>query len=161
MLSAAPTELEALFGTVWTSERDPLIEAVAVCVVRHAWSPEVLAVPRREDPAVLCMPGGKVERDETPRMAAVRELREETGAVVRARDLVWLGAIEETSRSGGTVIVGAFWALAPCVYEPTWSLGEPGCSPRWHEWADLADESKFGRFARVAMFTRVARGVSR
>lgn len=39
---------------------------------------EVLMVERKDEPGAFGLPGGKVERDETPKEAAVRELIEET-----------------------------------------------------------------------------------
>ncbi len=37
---------------------------------------------------LLCVPGGHVEKDETPRQAAVREVKEELGIAIRIKDLV-------------------------------------------------------------------------
>lgn len=42
----------------------------------------ILAVSRRNEPAQMTLPGGKVEVGESHRAAAVRELFEETGSVV-------------------------------------------------------------------------------
>jgi 8-oxo-dGTP pyrophosphatase MutT (NUDIX family) len=149
-------------ATVWLDERQPGIEAVAVCIQRHGHSTDVLAVRRREfpetEPDVLCMPGGRVER-ETPRNAAVREACEETGIRLRPRELRWLGALEVASSRGWTLAVGVYWVSAPFDYEPGPGMGEPAMKPRWHDWADLADAAKHGRFAGPAMFSRVRMGV--
>lgn len=40
---------------------------------------KILAVSRKNNPNDFGLPGGKVDADETPAQAAVRELREETG----------------------------------------------------------------------------------
>jgi ADP-ribose pyrophosphatase YjhB (NUDIX family) len=40
---------------------------------------EILMVTRKEEPTAFALPGGKVERGEDPKAAAVRELAEETG----------------------------------------------------------------------------------
>ena len=150
--------------TISCDERSSAIDAVAVCVQRHAYSPDVLAVQRREDigvrfPIRLCMPGGKVESRETARAAAVRELLEETGVNVRAEGLRWLGAIEVESRTKGLLAVGVFWVLAPCTYEPGPGMGEPAMVPRWHALADLADEFAHGRFAGPALFAHQRIGI--
>jgi ADP-ribose pyrophosphatase YjhB (NUDIX family) len=150
---------EAIGTNICPVERTGLvIEAVAVCVQPYAFAPTILAVRRREAPEVMCMPGGKVEL-ESPRDAAVRELREETGLVVRPKNFGWCGAVYVESRAGGLLAV--FWALADHLYVPGPGMGEPGLDPHWHDWADLADAAKHGRFAGPAMLARVAMGVHR
>mgnify|MGYP000470502088 CR=1 FL=1 len=52
---------------------------LAACVLVLGKDGKVLAVSRRDDPNAFGMPGGKLDPDETPREAAVRELFEETG----------------------------------------------------------------------------------
>jgi 8-oxo-dGTP pyrophosphatase MutT (NUDIX family) len=134
---------------------DLAVDAVAVCVQPCAEAKTVLAVRRREDPAVLCMPGGKVERGETPRRSAVRELLEEAGLVREPQNLAWLGAVNVASRNGGSLTVAVFWTLADYLYVPGPTTGEPDLDPHWHDWADLADASKHGRFAGPAMLSRI------
>jgi ADP-ribose pyrophosphatase YjhB (NUDIX family)/deoxycytidylate deaminase len=138
---------------------DLVIDAVAVCVQPYAYAPTVLAVRRREAPSVMCMPGGKLENGESARDAAVRELREETGLVARPKNLGWCGAVHVESRNGGLLTVAVFWTLAPNLYVPGPGMGEPGLDPHWHDWADLADASKHGRFAGPAMLSRTKMGV--
>jgi len=134
---------------------DLVIEAVAVCVQPCAEAKTVLAVRRREDPSILCMPGGKVERGESPRAAAIRELLEETGLVRTTQNLAWLGAVNVASRNGGSLTVAVFWTLADWLYTPAPTDGEPDLDPHWHDWADLADVSKHGRFAGPALLSRI------
>jgi ADP-ribose pyrophosphatase YjhB (NUDIX family)/deoxycytidylate deaminase len=138
---------------------DLVIDAVAVCVQPFAYSTDVLVVRRKEAPEILCMPGGTVERGEKARDAVVREAREETGLIIRPKNLGWCGAVHVESRNGGLLTVAVFWTLAPHLYEPGPGMGEPGLDPHWHDWADLADPSKHGRFAGPAMLARVAMGV--
>lgn len=42
----------------------------------------ILGISRRHDKTIFGLPGGKVENDELPRQAAIRETFEETGIVV-------------------------------------------------------------------------------
>lgn len=161
------TESESvLCCDVWADEADeddPMIGAVTVCVLAGSGT-NVLAVPRREAPEVLCMPGGKVERtryDEPPRRAAVRELLEETGLAVRRGDLQWIGAVEVARSTAGGLFVGVFSVAAPPGYVPEPSMGEPGLPPRWVPISVLADERRSGRFAKPAMLAKIALGLHR
>lgn len=50
----------------------------AVCLI-FSKDNKILAVSRKDDPSDFGLPGGGVEMGETPKMAAIRELQEETG----------------------------------------------------------------------------------
>jgi 8-oxo-dGTP pyrophosphatase MutT (NUDIX family) len=135
--------------------------AVAVCVSRHLFSHDVLAVQRREDvgivdPPRLCMPGGRIELGEHPRIAACRETLEETGMVLHQTDLEWLGAIDVESRRGGVIVVAVYWAMAPFTYVPGPGKGEPLMAPRWVPLDDLCDP-RHERFAGPAKLARMVR----
>lgn len=56
-------------------------------------------IPTIADPGMYSLWGGRVEDDETPLQAAVRELQEETGVVVQARQLIYLTKFEDAARS--------------------------------------------------------------
>lgn len=47
----------------------------------------ILSVTRKEDLTKFCMPGGKVEDDETSLEAIIRETFEETGIILKEEDL--------------------------------------------------------------------------
>jgi len=70
------------------------IPTVLVYAVRDH---EVLVMHRNKEPnlGLWIAPGGKIEVHESPRDAAVREMREETGLVVD--DLTWRGYCTEVS----------------------------------------------------------------
>jgi len=53
----------------------------AACCLIISDDGKVLAVSRKDDPTAFGMPGGKVDRGETPIEAAARELQEETGLI--------------------------------------------------------------------------------
>ena len=79
---------------------------------------QVLLVRRKIDPArgSWCLPGGFMERDETPQEAAGRECREETGLEVEITGLIDVYAYEDYRGRGvsiiyqGVVIGGALQA---------------------------------------------------
>ncbi len=56
-----------------------MAEKLAACCLVFGYDGKVLAVSRKDDSTAFGMPGGKVDVDETPRAAAIRELFEETG----------------------------------------------------------------------------------
>ena len=67
------------------------VEAVlpqSACVLAFNGQGQILLVGRRDNPGLCCLPGGKVDPGESLVEAAVRELREETGLLVRAEDLL-------------------------------------------------------------------------
>ncbi|MEU3600865.1 NUDIX hydrolase [Streptomyces sp. NPDC006798] len=70
--------------TIGTDERPPAARpAVAVGIVARA-DGAVLLARRTGPPSGWAFPGGWIEPDETPEIAAVREIREETGLTVTA-----------------------------------------------------------------------------
>jgi ADP-ribose pyrophosphatase YjhB (NUDIX family) len=66
--------------------------AVSVAVIRD----EQILLTRREDFEIWCLPGGIVDENESLAEAAIREVREETGALVELNSLVGI-----YSRLGG------------------------------------------------------------
>lgn len=104
----------------------------AACVWMCNPQGQVLAVNRRQDPSLLCMPGGKCEEGETFIAAAVRETWEETGVRMpeEALTLVLRGPCE--SFPGGPSDHDV------CAYAAQWQTdwGEPvqqeaDIRPRW------------------------------
>lgn len=79
---------------------DPVKLSGIVLVVRG--DGRILATTNRRYGG-FCLPGGKVDPGETPRIAAVRELREETSLIVTEKDLVWLCAGPSATESGRMV----------------------------------------------------------
>lgn len=72
----------------------PRIPTVLIYAVR---GDELLLMRRNKEPnlGLWIAPGGKIELDESPHDAAVREMREETGLIVA--DLDWRGFCTEVS----------------------------------------------------------------
>lgn len=73
------------YSTVNTLEPSHTVTADVVLLVRTGDGPndlKVLLVARGRDPIAWALPGGKVATHESPLTAAVRELREETGAEI-------------------------------------------------------------------------------
>ncbi len=74
---AVSTSREVIDVAVWIASRDDSV----LCVRPHGIK-------------VFFLPGGLVESGETPRVAAVREVREEVGHVIVASELRDLGSVQ-------------------------------------------------------------------
>lgn len=60
-------------------------------------------------PGYLCEFGGKIEEDESPKDALVRELKEELGGKVNLKDVISFGAISELMSKYRELIHTFFW----------------------------------------------------
>ena len=99
----------------------------------------VLLVKRGRSPfaGLWSLPGGKTEGNETPRAAACRELKEETGIEAEVGgivDTVRVAAEDEGSGKGVTCLLTVFYG------RPTGgSLNAGGCDTEAAEWVHLDD----------------------
>ena len=77
-----------------TTERDAPVVGVGVVVVQDD---QILLVKRGRHPGrgLWAVPGGKVRHGEPMKMAAHREMLEETGLDVEVGDVVWVGELIE------------------------------------------------------------------
>jgi len=73
-----------------------LSEAVTIAIIGDEGIPQVLDLSRTDE-LIWKFPGGKVEDNETPEAAAVRECYEETGISIKEEDLVLLDTEERDS----------------------------------------------------------------
>lgn len=125
-VARAGTECPPLAAEVWVT--DPGFRHVLL--VRHRWRGWV-------------PPGGKVEPDETPRVAAVRELAEETG--VHAELLPVPAAVAVRSyRAGWPPTLGLSYGAIAGLDVPLG--GEDGQPPRWfaldEQWESVFPEDR-------------------
>ena len=92
-----------------------LMSGDKVCLLRRASNSDW-------EPNAWHMPGGTVEDDEEVQKAAVREIKEETGVLVKESDLIFLGVAIYRETKGRDVSVYFFatkkWTGQPEVCEP-------------------------------------------
>jgi mutator protein MutT len=108
----------------------PLVAAAAILTRDDG---KILLVKRGEDPGkgLWGLPGGYVEIDETIEQALVRELREETGLVMRLQNVlgVWSFFHDSKELSGAVIVYRAHWVsgemrLASDSTDAEWILPE-------------------------------------
>lgn len=121
------------------------VHPVTATVVLIEHEGRVLGVARREDPNAFGLPGGKIDKKETARAAALRELREETGVEVGLDDLrlVYVGPARKGTFDDSWV--AAFRAPLPAGVEPRTPPGEGRVA--WVAWGDLLS-GPFGEYNR-------------
>lgn len=111
--------IECMAPRTRTAQLRTYVYVDLVCLTIKDRELHVLTVERSSAaPGLLAIPGGLLEEDESPAEAAVRELYEETGLKVDARNIHQIGAYGEPGRDTryGRAISIAYLALVP---EPT------------------------------------------
>lgn len=122
----------------------------ACAIVRNA-SGQYLTVTRGGDPENLALPGGKVEPDEQPSAAVVRELHEETGLFSNRVTLAFEGD------DGAGNLAQAFHVEAePGAFRP-----ESGLSVQWVSRERLLDPRNTFAAYYWAMFEAIDKAVPR
>ncbi|MEU0219941.1 NUDIX hydrolase [Streptomyces sp. NPDC006265] len=105
---------------------------------------EVLLIERDWPPyeGAWALPGGHVDSGETSRVAAARELEEETGVRVAADDLRQIGVWDAPGRDPrGRFVTVAYAAVVPANTRIT--AGDDARTARWWPLADLPDQLAF------------------
>ena len=107
----------------------------SVCVLRDG---KLLTVRKRATSRFM-LPGGKLERDETPLECAVREAAEEIGLSLSAGDLVELGDWTSAAANEPDALVRSTVFLAPGGQPEPRALGEID-ELRWLPLGDRSDD---------------------
>lgn len=117
-----------------TNWANPLPVAVALLPVEHGGRTGLVVVRRDIEPCrgELALPGGYMEVGETWQEASVRELKEETGLVASAEDVVLFGA------HSAELTLNLFALLPP---RPARDLPEPVATEEATEWLVLHEPS--------------------
>jgi 8-oxo-dGTP diphosphatase len=97
-----------------------------VLVIRRGWE------PHKDE---LALPGGHVDRGETSRIAAARELEEETGIRVAAEDLDRLDVYDRPDRDPR----GRYVSVAYVVTVPADTVAKAGDDATAVQWVPLAE----------------------
>ena len=107
----------------------------------HQGELQVLMIEREREPFKGCqaLPGGFVDKDESPKDAAIREVLEETGVVITSSSLIEIGTFGDSGRDprGWTVSI-AFAALLTDDQEA--QAGDDATSVSWISWNTLCDQ---------------------
>ncbi len=94
---------------------------------------KILLIERGWDPhkGSLALPGGYVDAGETAKAAAVRELKEETGIVVRETDLELVGFYDEPDRDPRGRFVSVAFAVT-VLADTVAKAGDDAVAVQWH-----------------------------
>lgn len=97
-------------------------------------------------PNLVHLFGGHVEEGETPAIAAIREINEETGGIIEPKDLIYIGSVSEDFTNHTELVHIYFWhdrtnTITGC-YEREWiefatkeaALAHPHLMP-YSKWA--------------------------
>lgn len=95
---------------------------------------KVLSVSRRNKPNDLGLPGGKLEPNETPIEALIREVKEETGLILKQEDCVPIFHSYEGREHPVLVFHVKKWQGIPCSQESEISV-------TWANQSQLTDSS--------------------
>ncbi|MEU5388046.1 NUDIX hydrolase [Kitasatospora cineracea] len=104
----------------------------------------VLLIERGKPPyaGLLALPGGHVDKGERALAAAVRELHEETGVLVDAADLVFVGVYDAPDRDPRGRYVGvAYLARVPADTQAR--AGDDAASVHWLQPEDMPEQVAF------------------
>jgi 8-oxo-dGTP diphosphatase len=95
----------------------------------------LLLIKRAHEPGkgLWSIPGGRIEPGETDEQAVIREVREETGLVVRPGPLI--GAVRRAAPGGAVLDIRDYAAI---VAGGTLAAGDDADDARWAGRADLA-----------------------
>ncbi len=115
----------------WIDYKNPL--PVVTCLVLNSKG-ELLLIKRGVEPAKDCwaLPGGFIERQETPEEAGRRELKEETGLDGKVGRLVGVH-MHESPRYGSVLVVG----LEFIVENENISIGDDAVDARFYPKEEL------------------------
>lgn len=101
----------------------------------------VLTIGRRNKPDNIGLIGGKIEGNETPEAALVREISEETGLIVRRDDIRWV------FRRIDYIVQAAVWYGLIERWEGTPRSVDPEQQVQWSNVSDLLRPSNtFSRY---------------
>jgi 8-oxo-dGTP diphosphatase len=94
----------------------------------------LLLIKRGHEPGagLWSLPGGRIEPGETDTEALVREIREETGLVIEARQLI--GAVQRPGQDGDVLDIRDY---AATVTGGTLGAGDDAADARWVDVAEL------------------------
>lgn len=119
----------------------------AVCALIYDAHGNILTVSRKHDPNDLGLPGGKVDRGESPAGALIREVKEETGYSITIKKLVFQTLCQSKMVVTYLCEIDRTRTVNVTSSKETGKVG-------WHKPEDICENSSFAEYNR-ALFSAI------
>ncbi len=128
------------------------------CDIAVKWRSKILLIERKNDPfkGFWCFPGGFMEMGERLATCASRELREETGLKVDAKDLEYISCYDAIHRDPrARTLTHLFYYEYPWEFKPIVKGADDAAKAEWFDVYELIQKTRFLGFDHAVMLNEI------